>query len=84
MKWRWIMVDVEDMELGHATEVVDEFILSFCLENKYPPLLASAVILARLLHVNRIAHSEDDYTRLLQSVLEGILNKEFTVPKQLH
>jgi hypothetical protein len=77
-------MELDDLELGHASEKVDEFLLSFCLENKFPALMATAIILARLLHLNKMAGSHEDYSKLLLSVHDGIDKKEFDKPTNIH
>jgi len=44
----------------------------------------SAVILARLIHLNNSVKTSDDMAKLLLSVGESILNKELEVPDRLH
>ena len=80
------MVDIDDLDLMGPISEVDEFLLSFCVRNKFPALLASSVILARLLWLNRQAHSTEDFSKLLHSIADSIVNKEFDKPidKKLH
>jgi hypothetical protein len=80
------MVDIDDLDLMGPVSEVDEFLLSFCISNKFPALLASSVILARLLWLNKQAQSTEDFSKLLHTVADSILNKEFDKPidKKLH
>ena len=74
----------DEIDLGPATESVDEFLLSFCIENKFSALTATAIILARMLHLNKITGSADDYAKLLKSVFTGMEDKQFETPRNLH
>jgi hypothetical protein len=49
-----------------------------------PPLALSAVMLARLIHLNDSVKSSDDLAKLLLNVGESILNKELEKPDRLH
>ena len=80
------MVDIDDLDLMGPVSEVDEFLLSFCIRNKFPALLVSSVILARLVWLNKQGQSTEDFTKLLHSVADSIVNKEFDKPldKKLH
>jgi hypothetical protein len=80
------MVDIDDLDLMGPVAEVDEFLLSFCIRNKFPALLASSVLLARLLWLNKQGQSQEDFAKLLHSVADSIGNKEFDKPidKKLH
>jgi hypothetical protein len=49
-----------------------------------PPLALSAVMLARLIHLNNSVKTSDELAKLLLSVGESILNKELEKPERLH
>ena len=80
------MIDINDLDLMGPVSEVDEFLFSFCIRNKFPALLTSSVLLARLVWLNRQAQSSEDFSKLLNSVANGIDNKEFDKPvdKNLH
>ena len=80
------MVDIDSLELMGPVGVVDDFILQFCIENKFPALLASSIILARLMWLNNLANSGEDFAKLLHSIADSIDKNEFDKPidKKLH
>jgi exoribonuclease R len=80
------MIDIDDLDLMGPVSEVDEFLLSFCIKNKFPALMVTSVILARLVWLNKQSGSTEDFTKLLLSVVESIDNKEFDKPidKKLH
>jgi hypothetical protein len=46
--------------------------------------MASSIILARLLHLNKQAGNVDDFAKLLGTVSDGIVNKDYERPENLH
>lgn len=80
------MVDIDNLDMMGPITDVDEFLLRFCIANKFPSLMASSVIMARLVWLNKQGNSSDDFAKLLHSVADSILNKEFDKPidKKLH
>jgi hypothetical protein len=80
------MIDIDDLDLMGPVSEVDEFLLSFCIKNKFPALMVTSVILARLVWLNKQSGSTEDFTKLLQTVVDGILNKHYDSPidKKLH
>lgn len=80
------MIDIDDLDLMGPISEVDEFLLQFCIKNKFPALMVSSVILARLLWLNRQAGSSEDFSKLLLTVSHGIDNKTYDKPidKKLH
>lgn len=77
-------MNIDDLNLQPSVDDVDEFLLKFCIQHKYPPLMASSIILARLLHLNKQAGSIDDFAKLLNTISDGIVNKEYEKPENLH
>ena len=65
---------------------VDDFLLQFCIKNKFPALLASSVILARLMWLNKQSGSPEDFSKLLHSVADSLDNNELDIPpsKSMH
>jgi hypothetical protein len=78
------MDQFDDGQLHLASEEIDLFITELCVKYKMPPLALSAVMLARLIHLNNSVNSSDDLAKLLLSVSESILNKELEKPERLH
>jgi hypothetical protein len=77
-------IDINELNLQPSVDDVDVFLLKFCFEHKYPSLMASAIILARLLHLNKQAGNAEDFAKLLATVSVGIHNKDYEVPENLH
>ena len=79
-------MNVDDLDLMEPVADVDEFLLHFAIKNKFPALLVSSIVLARLLWLNRQSDSTEDFGKLLQSIASSIDNKEFDKPinKNLH
>ena len=65
---------------------VDEFILHLTIKNSLSPLTVTAVVLARLVWLNKQAGSTDDMVKLLEDVCQKIENKELDeeVSQRLH
>ena len=78
------MQEFDDGELYLISEEIDLFITESCIKYKISPLKFSAVMLARLIHLNNSVKSSDDLAKLLLSVGESILNKELEKPERLH
>ena len=80
------MIDIDDLDLMGPVAEVDEFLLQFCMKNKFPSLMATSVIMARLVWLNRQGGTTEDFGKLLLSVVDSIDKKEFDIPidKKLH
>ena len=78
------MEQFDDSQLQLVSDEVDLYISEACVKYKMPPLALSAVMLARLIHLNNSVNSSDDLAKLLLSVGESILNKELEKPERLH
>ena len=77
-------IDINELNLQPSVDEVDEFLLKFCIQHKYPSLMASSIILARLLHLNKQAGNIEDFSKLLATISVGIHNKDYGVPENLH
>ena len=77
-------MNIDDLDLQPFVDEVDEFLLKFCTTHKFPALLASSIFLARLLHLNKQAGSVNDFAKLLGTVSNGIENKDYERPENLH
>jgi hypothetical protein len=80
------MIDINDLDLMGPVGEVDDFLLQFCIKNKFPALLASSILLARLMWLNNQANSSEDFAKLLHSIADSIDKNEFDKPidKKLH
>ena len=78
------MIDIDDLNLQPSVDDVDEFLLKFCMEHKFPVLMASSIILARMLHLARQANVTEDFAKLLATISVGIHNKDYEKPEKLH
>jgi exoribonuclease R len=80
------MIDIDDLDLMGPVSEVDEFLLEFCVRNKFPSLMATSVIMARLVWLNKQGGSTEDFSKLLLSVVDSIDKKEFDIPadRNLH
>lgn len=80
------MFDIDDLDLMGPVAEVDEFLLQFCIKNKFPALMVTSVILARLVWLNKQADSTEDFAKLMSSVVDSIDKKELDKPldKKLH
>lgn len=77
-------IDINELNLQPSVDEVDEFLLKFCIQHKYPSLMASSIILARLLHLNKQAGNIEDFSKLLATISVGIHNKDYGVTENLH
>lgn len=77
-------MNIDDLDLQPSVDDVDEFLLKFCMTHKLPVLMASSIILARLLHLARQANVSEDFAKLLATVSVGIHNKDYEKPENLH
>lgn len=77
-------MNIDDYNLQPSCDDVDEFLLKFCMTHKLPVLMASSIILARLLHLSRQANVSEDFAKLLATVSVGIHNKDYDKPENLH
>jgi hypothetical protein len=77
------MEKFDDSQLQFVSEEIDLNITELCVKYKMSPLSLSAVMLARLIHLNNSVKSSDDLAKLLLSIGEDILNKELDLNKEL-
>ena len=78
------MINIDDLDLQPSVDDVDEFLLKFCMEHKFPVLMASSIILARMLHLAKQANVTEDFAKLLATISVGIHNKDYEKPEKLH
>lgn len=77
-------MNIDDLDLQPSVDDVDEFLLKFCMEHKFPMLMASSIILARMLHLARQTNVTEDFAKLLATISVGIHNKDYEMPEKLH
>jgi hypothetical protein len=74
----------DDSELRILADELDTYLQETCMKYKTVPLALSAVLLARLIHLNGVFESKEDFGKLLLSVGNSLLNKEFDKPESIH
>ena len=67
-------------KLFEASTKVDKFLLEVAEENEMPALALSALILARLMLLNNVFQSTDDFKKLMGVVSEAPILKNTTQP----
>jgi hypothetical protein len=67
-------------KLFEASTKVDKFLLEVAEENEMPALALSALILARLMLLNNVFQSTDDFKKLMGVVSEAPIIKNTTQP----
>jgi hypothetical protein len=77
-------MNIDDLNLQPSVDDVDEFLMKFALTYKYPALMVTSIILARLLHLNKQTGDVNDFSKLLRTVSDGIENKDYETPENLH
>jgi len=71
-------------ELRLLADELDIYLQESCMKYKTVPLALSAVLLARLIHLNGVFESKEDFGKLLVSVGNSLLNKELDKPRNVH
>lgn len=61
---------MEDHELNKVTEEVDNLLFGIISKHHVDPLILSAIISGRLVHLNNAAGSLTDFKMLMQSVAD--------------
>jgi hypothetical protein len=77
-------MELDDTQLKFIADDLDIMLQRMCIEHKMPPLALSAVTLARLIHLNGVVDSKEDFGKLLLSVGTSIINKKLDKPESLH
>jgi hypothetical protein len=77
---------MEDNNFIGIVSEVDEFVMHLFIKNELSPLNGTAIILARLIWLNKQAGTTEDLVKLLENVSEKIENKELNdeVSQRLH
>jgi hypothetical protein len=74
----------DNEELRLLADELDIYLQESCMKYKTVPLALSAVLLARLIHLNGVFESKEDFGKLLVSVGNSLLNKELDKPRNVH
>jgi len=74
----------DNEELRLLADELDTYLQESCMKYKTVPLALSAVVLARLIHLNGVFETKEDFGKLLLSVGNSLLNKEFDKPRNVH
>jgi hypothetical protein len=77
-------MELDDTQLRIIADDLDLTLQRICLEHKIPALSVSAIVLARLIHLNNIFESKDDLAKLFLSIGSSLINNELDKPESLH
>ena len=69
-------MELEDTQLRIIADDLDLMLQRLCLEHKISPLSMSGIVLARLVHLNRISDSREDLAKLMLSIGESLSKNE--------
>jgi hypothetical protein len=75
---------IDDNDLVDISKEVDDMLIGLSTTYKMDPLSLSAVLLARMVHLNRLVDGQDDLAKLFLSIGNSIVNKELDKPKNVH
>jgi hypothetical protein len=75
---------IDDKDLLDISKEVDDMLMGLATTYKMDPLSLSAVLLARMVHLNRLVDGQDDLAKLFLSIGNSIMNKELDKPKNVH
>jgi hypothetical protein len=75
---------IDDNDLVDISKEVDDMLIGLSTTYKMAPLSVSAVILARMIHLNRLVDGQDDLAKLFLSIGNSIMNKELDKPQNVH
>jgi hypothetical protein len=75
---------IDDNDLLDVSKEVDDMLIGLATTYKMDPLSLSAVLLARMVHLNRLVDGQDDLAKLFLSIGNSIVNKELDKPKNVH
>lgn len=76
------MEEFDDDNLQIVSDEMDLCLTGACVKHKMPPIMLSAVLLARMVHLNNSVGSSEDFAKLMQSVVDKIMNDELTPKKE--
>jgi hypothetical protein len=75
---------IDDKDLLDISKEIDDMLIGMSTTYKMDPLSISAVILARMIHLNRLVDGQDDLAKLFLSIGNSIVNKELDKPQNVH
>ena len=75
---------IDDNDLVDVSKEVDDMLIGLATTYKMDPLSLSAVLLARMVHLNRLVDGQDDLAKLFLSIGNSIMNKELDKPQNVH
>ena len=75
---------IDDNDLVDISKEVDDMLIGLSTTYKMDPLSLSAVLLARMVHLNRLVDGQDDLAKLFLSIGNSIMNKELDKPQNVH
>jgi hypothetical protein len=75
---------IDDKDLLDISKEIDDMLIGMSTTYKMDPLSISAVILARMIHLNRLVDGQDDLAKLFLSIGNSIMNKELDKPQNVH
>jgi hypothetical protein len=75
---------IDDNDLLDISKEIDDMLIGMSTTYKMDPLSISAVILARMIHLNRLVDGQDDLAKLFLSIGNSIVNKELDKPQNVH
>jgi hypothetical protein len=75
---------IDDKDLLDISKEIDDMLIGMSTTYKMAPLSVSAVILARMIHLNRLVDGQDDLAKLFLSIGNSIVNKELDKPQNVH
>jgi hypothetical protein len=75
---------IDDKDLLDISKEVDDMLIGLATTYKMDPLSLSAILLARMIHLNRLVDGQDDLAKLFLSIGNSIVNKELDKPKNVH
>jgi hypothetical protein len=78
------VMSLEDSQLEVMVNDLDEYLLKFASQHKLSALLVSSVMLSRLTWMNKLAGDPEDFSKLLQSVIDTIEQEKTEVIGNLH
>jgi hypothetical protein len=76
------MEEFDEENLAIISDEMDICITGACIKHKISPLMLSAILLARLVHLNNSTETSEDFSRLLKEVSNKIDNNELEIKKE--
>lgn len=77
-------MDISDLELKEAVDEFDSLLLEYCIKHKFPALMATSIVMSRLLHLNKQFGEVKDFSDLLKVISKNIDDEKYEKPEKLH